>query len=740
MRFGGRPARAVIAATTAAVLVVPAGGALSPARASVIGRVLSPATARVVSLPPRPPTADTRVDGRVGDWRGRLSHLAGTAHYDRGEWIYEDYPESAYGAALPGMTQVLTALGLVAGAVPSAQRLPGAISFVQAPAGAGPLTADADLSQLRVTVRGSRLFVLARTTSMRAPARTALLLLFDVDGDDVTRAVPFGSGLRTQAEVAALVTPHGTRLVDLRSGHVTRAPARADPAGYLNALETRLPLRAVARHRAIRMVAAVGMVGSGFDLVPNGQAGPLAKVAPRLHEPVQAVYDRGQAVALANHDIDRFLTRIAVSRLRAGTSERLLPGVGYNVRTVPGERRLSREGGTQGLLRQYGLYLPRHFSWGRKMPATVMLRGSSMTAHSFGAISPNLFRQLGDDNYAAVISPGGRSGFDLFEGATYRDVNADIADAQALLPIDRDRLTVAGYSMGGYGAYMFAATQPDRFAAAFVIEGPVGGAQPSTATMGMPDVVASLTNLRAVPIEIYQGDVDANVPATNALAAVERLRALGYRYRLDVFPAHTHFTHGIVDDYTIGARLLAGARRDTHPAMVSFTRNMAYEHAVDTGGHSDLGTGGKSAGLHFDDAWFVHNLRARDPRDGIARVDVRSFARLLRPVRAVQTAGVEPPSPEGELPTLYLAQRWRLGDPVGEVRNAFRADLLGASHVMLDLDGMGLRVEHRMAATVRTDGPASVTLRAGRTVCRVHFASRGTHHVALPPTLGSCPA
>jgi pimeloyl-ACP methyl ester carboxylesterase len=739
-RPGGRQSRVGAVVVIAAALLVPAAAPLSPARAVIAGRVLTPASARVVDLGLHPSHSPIRLRRGIDDWHGRLSHLAGTAHYDRGEWIYEDYPETAYGAALPGLTETFTALGLLAGVVPSTQRLPGALAFVQAPAGAGPLVDQADLSQLRFAVRGTRLYVLARTTAMSSSPRTALLLLFDTGGPGTRRAVPFGSGLHTaRADTAVLVTARGARIVDLRTGEKTKAPAVADPSGYVNSLEARLPLRRTSSHGSIRMVAAAGVAEAGrFQLVSNALAGPLAKVVPRLHEPVQAVYDRAQAVSLASHDIDGFLASISLQRLRAGSTQRLLPGGGYNVRTVDTDPRYSREGGTNGALRQYGLYLPRTFSWRRPVAATVMLRGSSMTAHSFGAISPNLFRQLGDDNGAVVISPGGRSGFDLFEGATYRDVNADIRDAERLLPIDPDRLAVAGYSMGGYGTYMFAATQPDRFAAAFVVEGPVGGAQPSTASAGLPDVIPALVNLRAIPIEIYQGDVDANVPITNALAAVKRLRGLGYRYRLDVFPGHTHFTHGIVDDYAIGAQLLAGARRDAHPAEVHFTRNMAYEHAVDTGAHSDLVTAGRSAGLRFDHAWFVHRLRARDARHGVASITVRSFARPLRPPRPVETIGTDPATRDGELPATYLEQHWTLGESTGALRNAFRAELIGASHVTLDLADMGLR-QRRIVGIVRTDGRTTVTVRDGRARCSLTFPSRGTYRMALAPTLERCP-
>jgi pimeloyl-ACP methyl ester carboxylesterase len=550
--------------------------------------------------------------------------------------------------------------------------------------------------------------------------------------------VPFGSGLHTShADTAALVTKAGTHIVDLRTGHVTQAPAVADPSGYINSLETRLPLSLVGDGADIRMVAATGVVGPGsYALVSKGAAGPLAKVVPRLHEPVQAVYDRGQAVALANHDIDPFFTTVSLARIRDGFSQRLLPGVGYNVRTVLAKRWYSHEGGTEGILRQYGLYLPKGFSWHRPTAATVMFRGSSMTANSFAAISPNLFRELGDDNHAVVISPGGRSAFDLFENATYRDVDSDLHDAETLLPVDRNRLTIAGYSMGGYATYMFAATQPDRFAAAFSVEGPVGGAQPSTASAGLPNVVPALVNLREEPIEIYEGDIDADVPITNGMSAAEKLQRLGFRYRFDVFPGHTHFTAGIIDDYTLGARLLAGARRVVRPAVVDFTRNMTYEHAVDLGGHSDQLEAGHSVGLHFDHAWFVRDLQPRDSHDGIAHIDVRTFARQDRAVRPVQSLGIDPATPDGEVPAVYDEQHWVTGPVMGAIRNGFRADLTGASHVTLDLDGMGLTTARELVGVVRTDGLTTVTLREHGVSCLTKAFGRGRHRLVVAP--GSC--
>lgn len=708
-------AASAIACFAALALTLLAGSA--SAAANITGPLLQAAAPRVISLPASPSTAPIPLDGSTASWRGEPSHIAGTAHYDRGEWIYEDYPWSAYGAALPGVSPLLGGLSALGQADPSTARLQSAVAEVQQPTGAGPFVEEADLFELRFAVRGPDLLVLARTTTMRSPVRTALLLLFDTGRSGVLRSVPFGSGLQTSAaDTAVLVTAAGTRIVDLVSGRSTIAPAVADPTGYVNSLETRLPLGLVARpgDTAVRFVGATGLAVPGtYGLASSGPAGPLAKVVPRFEMPVEAVEDREQAEALAAHNIDQFFTTVSLDRLRRGDSERLMPGVGYSDVTFVAPASVSSEDGTNGTLQQYGLYIPKGFSGG-PTPATLVLHGSSFQTNGEAVVTPGLYRQLGDTNGAILVSPSGRSGFSLFEGVGYLNVQEALADAEARLPIDPNRLTVAGYSMGGFGTYMFAATEPDRFAAAFVIEGGVGGGQPSTTPhIFTPDVVPSLANLVYTPIEIYQGDLDADVPVTNGLAAADRLRSLGFRYRLNVFPGHTHFTVGILDDYTIGQRLLHGARRVSNPAEVRFSRVMPYEHAIDTGVGSDTPTPDHPIALHFDHAWFVHDLRASDPVNGTASIDVRTLARPSGSVRTVDSTGVDQ-SPDGELPSAFDEQHWLVGPVTRAPRNALDAQLTGASHVALDLASMGLTAGRPMAASVRTDARTTVVLELPR--------------------------
>lgn len=694
-----------------------------------LGQLLSPAKPRVTTLHPHARRTPIRLADGLRDWHGRLSHLAGTVHYDSGEWIYENYPYTAYGAASPAYIAAYRSLGKAAVLAP---RTPAALDLAESQAGAGPLVPDADLSQLRVAVRGGHLYVLARTTAMHAHVRTALLLLFDTGRAGTVRSVPFGSGLRTSAaDTAVLVTASGARIVNLVSGRTTTAPAVAYPRGYRNALETRLPLRRVADGARVRMVAATGLVTGprSHTLATNGEAGPLAAVAPRIAEPVQATYDRNQAFALAAHHIDQFRTTISLATLRRGTRQRLRPGPGFSMRTVTRPSALSSEKLVgDGVVQQYGLYRPAGIG-SRRVPATLMLAGSSFTASMHAAIEPNLFRQLGDENKAIIVSVG--SGYpaaplSFYEGANYRLVDEVLADAEQSQRINRRRLTVAGYSMGGAGTFLFASTQPDRFAAAFAIEGVVTGVGKLPQYGDRPDLLPLLTNMRSVPIEIYQTAEDELVPAYNGVEAADTLRSLGYRYQLDIYQGD-HYTPGVIDDYTYGQRMLHGARLVRHPGEVRFSRDMTLEHDIDTGFDSDEPLIGKSVGLHFDHAWFVSKLDARNRVHGVASIDVRDFARPQPKIVPTYTTGVDP-GYNGEVPSPFQKQTWTRKSTSRTPHNALRATLLGTSHVRLSLAKMGLTVTRPLTARIRTNSRSRVVLRLPSRRCVIASVDSKSRH------------
>jgi predicted peptidase len=92
--------------------------------------------------------------------------------------------------------------------------------------------------------------------------------------------------------------------------------------------------------------------------------------------------------------------------------------------------------------------------------------------------------------------------------------------------IDRDRIVVTGYSMGGGGTWYMAARHADVFDGAIVMAGSPRGTE-----------VTSVT----VPIYLIHSPDDEVVPFAGAEAAYEALSARGQRVELRVLPGRTHY-------------------------------------------------------------------------------------------------------------------------------------------------------------------------------------------------------
>jgi predicted esterase len=369
---------------------------------------------------------------------------------------------------------------------------------------------------------------------------------------------------------------------------------------------------------------------------------------------------------------------------------------------------MSRERGTDGVLQQYGAYVPPGYQPGRQAATSLFLHGSGNDAHDLPIVLPGLMRGLGDARDAVVLAPQGRTDLSLWEGAGLVDLLAAWDDARRAFTLDDRRTLLTGYSMGGLGAYLVASLMPDRFAAAFAIAGPVGGSvlSPGMGTRSLPDVQRGLANLRWVPTAIYSGGTDNNVPLTNGLAAAQTLADAGYRHRLFAFPADNHFTPGAIDRWEPALDYLRAWRRDPDPPRVTFTRDMAYERDVNLARYSDqeiFPPGGHT--LRFDRAYWLSGLTAGDPHDGVARVDVRALAIPARAgtTRAEQGAGGSPD------PFVWRGLAWDTG-VAEKVSNDFALTARGAAGLSLDTLRMRLSLQRPISAAIDSDHPLALRL------------------------------
>ncbi|TWT99815.1 esterase [Botrimarina colliarenosi] len=94
------------------------------------------------------------------------------------------------------------------------------------------------------------------------------------------------------------------------------------------------------------------------------------------------------------------------------------------------------------------------------------------------------------------------------------------------LPIDTDRLYVAGLSMGGYGTWEMAAREPEFWAAAAPI---CGGGNPEWGE-----------RLKDLPLWAFHGDADNAVPVERSREMIAAINAAGGRAIYTEYPGEGH--------------------------------------------------------------------------------------------------------------------------------------------------------------------------------------------------------
>lgn len=685
-----------------------------------------------VALADRPGGAIT-IDGDRGDWLGELPGFGGAAMYSRGELVYQDHLFDAYGPAKDDDVQRVGIFDQGTSFVPQLYRVDATL-LQYAPGELGvpvpePLAAqtnhgalahqdEADLSEVRLATNAQgELLLLARTTTMKdSPA--GILVLLDTAAGDTPREVPFASGLTTTAaEHAALITPAGGTLVDLADGSRTAFPAAYDATGYENVVEARLPIT------ASRVAVAAGATTGSGDLAN------VANVAFRFDEPAQEWWDKKQALALHGGSIDAFFTALDLDRMRAGASERYVPGPGYHEAIFTSTPDISEESDDRGLLQRYGVYLPTNYDEGRATPTQFWLHFRGGTAHVAAHVVPGVFWDMGEARDSIVITPHGRGTSGWYVGKSAVDIEQVWADSHERFSIDRDRTYVAGHSMGGYGSWLLPIMHPDWFAGAFPASPPVTqGAWTGLDFEGCEDyqfedaspcfvqanggdaraqwLTPLIDNLREVPYAIYHGAQDELVPASGVTLHTKRFQDLGYRFRYYLFHGQEHYGPPAVDQWAEGADYLHRFVRNPNPARVTYVRSMPFENAIERVNAPASGP----VELDLDSAYWMSGLRPADPADGIARFDGTSLALPRVPHTTYPEADAG--GRAGNVsPYTMAGQAWK-ADPAATppTANAFEITLTGATAVTLDLQRMRLSLDEPLQGAVTTDTALTLTL------------------------------
>jgi len=119
-------------------------------------------------------------------------------------------------------------------------------------------------------------------------------------------------------------------------------------------------------------------------------------------------------------------------------------------------------------------------------------------------------------------------------GATGANLLKTIKDMLHQLPIDDDRIYIAGHSMGAYGTFEFLNQEPRMFAAGIPM---AGGCN-----------VAIARNLRRIPLWIFHGEKDDVVKPDDSRAIAKALEKMKAPVKYTEFPGEGHGITGKVEN------------------------------------------------------------------------------------------------------------------------------------------------------------------------------------------------
>lgn len=644
----------------AAVALVPWGaGAGSTSKAPPVSR---PGPA-ILYAPPATPAVLQNANG----WRAAPLMVAGAQAYVRGEYLYQDHVYDSFGAdTTPGP--------LPPDPAPAASDVTfsGQTGDVVYPTNETRYAFDAaDLLEFRARVERGHLRYRVTLNTMLDPRAAAVAIGIDsAPGGRSDWGYGIGSLGDLGLERVIVASGDGAHSTDVRGATATANATR-------NQIEITVPLAAPA-HGSWRHYVVVGLWnGSSFKELldeptaedPGGAHGtdapPIFNAGFRFAEPAVRNdltgtlsdpaansgartagagnwRDHAQAHALADRDISAFHADIDFGKLRARKTDLSgVPRTGtivrlYASRLEIGEGMKTERPMMRGRIQPYVLYVPKTHSSRARAPLTLMLHSLAASYNQYAVFAPEIYTQIGDQRGSLVLTPAGRGPDGWYHDEAEIDVFEAWADVARRYAIDADRVSVSGYSMGGYGTYKLATMYPDLFARAFSVVGPpdedITGGPTGGRIAELEDTentIHVLDNLRNVPLLMWNGLNDELVPVAGPINFERRLHELGYEHRLDIFPGYDHFLFSLRDEWGPGRDWLGSYRRVRSPAHVTYRAFPEMDRP--------------KLGLVHDHAYWLSGIRvAPGARSGLVDAISLAHATLDPTMIDVAPAGTDP--------------------------------------------------------------------------------------------------
>jgi len=261
----------------------------------------------------------------------------------------------------------------------------------------------------------------------------------------------------------------------------------------------------------------------------------------------------------------------------------------YATRT--GAMRMAYRSPVDGGLSEYGLYVPASYTQQtkRKFPLIVALHGLNgkplaMMRWLFGQDDPKKEQEYEERHFdkldsldAFVVTPN------AFGNSMYRDMGEDdplrvMERVMARFPIDENRVTITGPSMGGIGAASIPFRHPDKFAAAeplcgyhsYFVRRDIAGRPMRPWERVLAEERSNVDwalNGFALPLYVVHGTKD--LPVENSGVLIDAYEKMHYAIEHE-HPELGHNVWQTTYENLKGAKWLVDKRRDPHPKHVKF--------------------------------------------------------------------------------------------------------------------------------------------------------------------------
>lgn len=730
-----------------ALALVPAGAAAATgvSRPEVCDKFAGPAVHKAACAP----FMRHRADGKLAEWRGTPTNLAGRTTTSFGEFIYTDWVYDDHGPDLDGAPSQ---------PVFRAQLAPvrGDYTYPDDEKRYGYNAAD--LREVRVAADRKTLHLLIALETMKAANAAVVQVALDGDASNATSAPgarwPDGAGITTKGpehfvttagNSAHLIGPGGARRNLKSVANLKQNAIEVDvPMSALGKLAKRPRIWAIAGlndgkgHFAEQTAGAPAVFNAGFRHfesypVPGADANRFLG---------GSWSESRQAAVLATGDISKFASSFNVGKLHRHESNRPKPlPPGKYVRIFRSKKNygegiaLKQDNNTGGnpapefksRYQPYALFIPKGYKPHGKNVFTLNGHSLDCSYTEYYTVSPNQLVQLGDQRKSIIVTPLSRGADTWFIDAGLIDTIEAWRDAARHYHADRERTFITGYSMGGYMTYRLGLLMPDAFSKASVYVGPPAyqlWAYPAPPVPGDRYTAIGNTNKivengHNLPYEINGGNTDELVPIAGVQHQADTFQSLGNAYVFYRHSANDHFSFIVNDEWSHTRDFLGTKPRVKNPVEVIYRRYPAVDQPQN--------------GLRFDRAYWVSRIAVRGKQSDpsvFGRVDAVTHGHgghLAKPVQRTPQPVSGPVSPG-----IKYEQDQVAGKAVAK-GNALELRLTRVSRLEVALKRAGLTLTKALRLHVVSDGPVDVVLRRDADHARTVHVAAGTHDLTVDP-------